>query len=419
MIKQSTANDPQLQTVLSFIRSGWPEYIGKVPESVRDFHQVTGELSELDGLVIRGSRIVIPAGVREMILERIHDGRQGLVKCRERAFQSVWWPKMRHDITTKVQQCPYCRENKNTQTKEPLIPSELPSRPWQKVAIDLCEFKKQNYLIVSDYFLRFLEILNLSATTSSQVISRLKATFACYGIPEVSVSDNGPQLASAEMREFSKDYSFTHVMSSPHFLQSNGHAERAVQIIKGILRQEDPLLALMTYRATPSSSTVSQSSWTANGQETQNLAHFAGQSENELAWHGHNSAGWCHSHAEVSTLLQLPKRSEESDTTEPRGHCIHKTEWTKTMDNASCSLGHLLHSQILHSGDSPRRVLQKEQAPSVGHTQHAHIKQQGSQPGPSSRRYGHWGDPGDRDTGHCHSRDSHTGNYDHSLWQSE
>lgn len=129
-IKQHTAEDLQLQTVLSFIRHGWPEYIEKMPETVRDFYQVRGELSELEGLVVRGCRIVIPANMREMILEKIHDGHQGLVKCRERASQSVWWPRMSEQITTKVQQCAFCRENKNTQRKEPLMPSELPSRPW-------------------------------------------------------------------------------------------------------------------------------------------------------------------------------------------------------------------------------------------------------------------------------------------------
>lgn len=104
-------------------------------------------------------------------------------------------------------------------------------------------------------FFRFLEILHLPTTTSSQVVMRLKATFARYGIPEVLVSDNGPQLASTEMKDFSKECDFTHVTSSPHFPQSSGHAERAVQIAKTILRQDDPLLALMTYRATSNSST--------------------------------------------------------------------------------------------------------------------------------------------------------------------
>lgn len=215
-IRESTANDPQLQTVRSFIRSGWPEYISNVPESVRAFYDVRGELSELDGLVVRGSHIVIPVHMREMVLDRIHDGHQGLTKCRERALQSVWWPKMRQDISVKVQQCQFCIENRHTQRKEPLLPSVLPSRPWQKVAIDLCEFKKQNYLVISDYFSRFLEIFHLPTTTSSQVVTRLKATFARYGIPEVLVSDNGPQLASAEMKNFSKEYDFIHVTSSLH-----------------------------------------------------------------------------------------------------------------------------------------------------------------------------------------------------------
>lgn len=153
-IKQHTENDPQLLTVLYFIRQGWPEYLEGVPESVRDFYQVRGELSELDGLVPRGSLIVIPAVMQEMILEKIHDRHQGLVKCRERANKSVWWPKMSEQISTKVQQCAFCNANKNTQRNEPLMSTELPARPWQKVAIDLCELKKQNYLIVSRLLLQ-------------------------------------------------------------------------------------------------------------------------------------------------------------------------------------------------------------------------------------------------------------------------
>lgn len=93
---------------------------------------------------------------------------------------------------------------------------------------------------MSDYFSRYLEILHLPATTSVQVIEKLKATFACDGIPEVLVSDNGPQLVLEEFRKFSEEYDFNHVTSNPHLAQSHGLAEMAVQVAKGIVRQKDP-----------------------------------------------------------------------------------------------------------------------------------------------------------------------------------
>ncbi len=78
----------------------------------------------------------------------------------------------------------------------------LPSRPWQEEGIGL--YERQSYLVVSDYYSRYLEILHLPVTTSSQVIGKLEATFARYGIPEALVSENGPQLVSEEFRHFSE-----------------------------------------------------------------------------------------------------------------------------------------------------------------------------------------------------------------------
>jgi transposase InsO family protein len=254
-IRAATAADEKLQTVIRYIGSGWPEHACQVPSNIREYFSMRDELSEYGGMVVRGSRIVIPGTLRADILERIHDGHQGLSKCRDRANAAVWWPGISSQLKHKVLSCQSCCELRRAQQKEPLISTPLPDRPWQRIALDLCEHNKQNYLIISDYYSRYIEILHMKTTTSAHVSLKLKAICARYGIPDVVVSDNGPQFTSTEFQDLARELDFEHVTSSPHNAQGNGHAERAVQTAKRILKQNDPLIALMCYRSTPCSTT--------------------------------------------------------------------------------------------------------------------------------------------------------------------
>ncbi|XP_033108217.1 uncharacterized protein K02A2.6-like [Anneissia japonica] len=87
--------------------------------------------------------------------------------------------------------------------------------------------------------------------TSQKVITAVKGIYARWGISETVVSDNRPQFASRQFRLFAAEYGFQHVTTSQHYPQGNGEAERAVQTAKTMLRQNDPVLALMIYRSTP------------------------------------------------------------------------------------------------------------------------------------------------------------------------
>uniref|UniRef100_H3B7E1 Integrase catalytic domain-containing protein n=1 Tax=Latimeria chalumnae TaxID=7897 RepID=H3B7E1_LATCH len=91
-------------------------------------------------------------------------------------------------------------------------------------------------------------IAHLPDMMSQTTIIHLKNVFVRWGCP-----DNGPQFVGKAFKEFE----LNHITTSPHYLQANGEAERAVQIAKRIFKQEDPFLALLSYKATPLNATKS------------------------------------------------------------------------------------------------------------------------------------------------------------------
>lgn len=160
-IKQETSADYELQVVSGLVAQGWPAHVSSVPIQAKAYHQWGNSLSVSKGLVLYGDRIVIPHSMRQDVINRLHDGHQGITKCKERARMSVWWPGLERELQDLVTKCPECLPTRPTQRKEPLITTELPSRPWQKIAADICEYDKQHYLVVIDYFSRYLEIAHL------------------------------------------------------------------------------------------------------------------------------------------------------------------------------------------------------------------------------------------------------------------
>ena len=174
----------------------------------------------------------------------------------------------RNDVLTRDQQ----RNNGNGSTvrctvvcaqttrvyhqEEPLISHEIRAKSWQKAGTDLFHFKNNGYLVIIDYFSNYLEVALLKSTTSSSIIAHMKSIFARHGVPEIVISDNGPQFASKEFAVFAAEWEFSHSTSSPRYPKANGLAERTVQTIKKYLeksdmKNEDPYLAILAHRSCP------------------------------------------------------------------------------------------------------------------------------------------------------------------------
>lgn len=122
--------------------------------------------------------------------------------------------------------------------------------------MDFFHLKGKTYLLIVDYFSKYIEVWQMTSTTACSLIQVLKDTFARFGIPNVVISDQGPPFDSADLRNFFYDWDIKHVHSSPLHPCSNGQAERTIQTVKSMMTKaseegKDLAVVLLNYRSTP------------------------------------------------------------------------------------------------------------------------------------------------------------------------
>ncbi|KAJ8339615.1 hypothetical protein SKAU_G00364010 [Synaphobranchus kaupii] len=125
-IAKETSEDPVLRKVMRHLQEGW------IKGSCKQYYHIQSELSVVDGLLLKGDRIVVPTSMRREMLNRIHEGYLGAEKSKRRAHEALYWPNMNSDIDQLTSECATCQVYHYKQTREPLIPTELPTQPWEK-----------------------------------------------------------------------------------------------------------------------------------------------------------------------------------------------------------------------------------------------------------------------------------------------
>ncbi|GBL76248.1 Transposon Ty3-G Gag-Pol polyprotein [Araneus ventricosus] len=254
--KHETDQDKELQTVIKFVKEGWPKVATKNwSRELKQYYKSQSDLHTNEGLLFINDKIVVPNSLRQQMLTLIHEGHFGMEKCKQRAREIMYWPGINRDIETIVSHCEICEKFRRSNTKEPLQPHSVPDRPFEKIGVDIMEFGNLNYLVVMDYYSKWIEVSELVNKTATEVINVLKETFSRYGIPNFVVSDNIP-FNSHVYIDFAKTWDFEYKFSSPHHHQSNGQAERGVGIVKTIMRKakednKNHFVGLMEYRNTP------------------------------------------------------------------------------------------------------------------------------------------------------------------------
>ena len=261
-VKRETVSDPVARRVLQFVQEGWPP---EIPEQFKQYWSVREELSVEAGCLFRGVRVVVPPKFRSKLLSQLHSDHPGVFKMKAVARGYFWWPGLDKDIENLVTNCLPCQTVKRAPPVTTLHPWVWPTRPWQRVHLDFAgPFQGSMFLVIVDAHSKWPEVFIMSSTTTSKTISRLRQTFAAYGLPEQVVTDNGPQFIAEEFATFLQMNGVKHTKSAPYHPASNGQAERFVQSLKQALkaskndgRSLDQRLYnyLLTYRSSPHSTT--------------------------------------------------------------------------------------------------------------------------------------------------------------------
>lgn len=179
-------------------------------------------------------KILIPADARKDILIECHDSKLaahgGFHKTLQRIKQNYYWPKMVEDIKKYVRNCDICRATKprNEVARAPMGKYRDAVRPWRMITLDFCgpypltNSRNRFLLVVVDSFSKFVSVKPMTQSSAADTIRFLKnEIFLKFGVPEIVISDNGPQLRSNLFNDFLNQYNVKHWKTASYHPQAN------------------------------------------------------------------------------------------------------------------------------------------------------------------------------------------------------
>jgi hypothetical protein len=219
-----------------------------------------------DGFIVKNGCLLVPAGLRQIYLQRLLAMHQQAKKMEAQARRSIWWPFITRDIKNIAKTCQPCQEKLPSQAPELEHAHKEAYYPFHSLHIDLASYEGRQFLILTDQFSSFPHIFECSKQARTKQVTEFITLFiSTYSMPVVIYSDRGPQFRD-DFNNFCKEWSIKHIKPSPHYPQSNGVAKSAVKEMKKIIRavfnnktrtlnKSGLAVAMLMFRNTPRSPT--------------------------------------------------------------------------------------------------------------------------------------------------------------------
>ena len=133
------------------------------------------EVSEENGIILRGNRFVMPKSLQIKAIQIAHEKNLGVEKCKSLLRMNVHWLSMNSMVSGSIRDCTAGKVNSRDLPLNPLKTSELPENVWAEIAIDFFGPlpSGERLLVITDLYSRFPLVVVMKNTNAEAVINRL------------------------------------------------------------------------------------------------------------------------------------------------------------------------------------------------------------------------------------------------------
>ena len=185
---------------------------------------------------MKGSCIIIPAELKQLVLDQLHLNHMGIKKTKLLMCELVYWVNINTNIEKHIKSCNTCLEFQQMQPKEKIIHHDVPLRPWEVLDVDIFHLNNKKYLCIIDYHSKFPVIKRIEGLSAGSLIATIKVIFTEYGILHRLMSDTGTNFVSEKFRCFCSSLNIKQAVLSLHHHQSNGQVKACIKFIKHTIK---------------------------------------------------------------------------------------------------------------------------------------------------------------------------------------
>ncbi|XP_031126079.1 uncharacterized protein LOC116028495 [Ipomoea triloba] len=243
------------QSKLNKRHAKWLEFIEAFPYKIAykkgTENKVVDALSRrYNGFLFKENRVCIPnCSLRVSLISESHGGglmgHFGISKTYDALHKHFYWPRMKKDVETFVNNCTTCHHAKSKSLPQGLYtPLSVPSGPWLDISMDfvlglpMSSKRKDSIFVVVDRFSKMARFIACTKTDDATHIANLffVEIVKLHGIPKTIVSDRDTKFLSHFWRVLWAKIGTKLLFSTTCHPQTDGQTEVVNRTLSQLLR---------------------------------------------------------------------------------------------------------------------------------------------------------------------------------------